>query len=197
MAASHDSAALPGSDRAAQPSAAASPPGLTAQRRDMAPADLDAVCAIERLAYEFPWTRGNFADSLQAGYRTELLLAPAGPATPPAQRCGADELLGYSIAMHGVDEAHLLNLTVAPRWQRRGLARTLLSALCFHCATHRLQWLLLEVRPSNHAARQLYARCGFVEIGRRRGYYPAADGREDALVLRLDAAQALANHALD
>ena len=150
----------------------------------MRESDLDEVARQESTLYDFPWTRLNFADSLVAGYCCRVFYQDG-------------VLVAYAVMMCVLDEAHLLNLTVAPRWQRRGLARTLLSALCFHCATHRLQWLLLEVRPSNHAARQLYARCGFVEIGRRRGYYPAADGREDALVLRLDAAQALANHALD
>ena len=84
-------------------------------------ADLDEVLAIERSAYSFPWTRGNFIDSLSAGYQAELL------------RLDGSALAGYYLAMSGVDEMHLLNLTVAPVHQRRGHARTLLDALQAHC----------------------------------------------------------------
>jgi ribosomal-protein-alanine N-acetyltransferase len=137
--------------------------------------DLDAVLAVERSAYAFPWTRGNFVDSLAAGYRAELL---------EQDRAG---LVGYSLAMAGVDEMHLLNLTVAPAMQGRGHARTLLDALERHCLQLRLPRLWLEVRAGNAGARRLYMRRGFVEAGLRRGYYPAAKGqREDAVVMSLD-----------
>jgi len=135
--------------------------------------DLDAVLRVERAAYGFPWTRGNFVDSLAAGYLAELLV-------------DRDGLIGYYVAMAGVDEMHLLNLTVAPVYQRRGHARTLLDALQRHCRERGLPRLWLEVRAGNERALQVYAVRGFVEVGRRRGYYPAGKGqREDAIVMSL------------
>jgi ribosomal-protein-alanine N-acetyltransferase len=140
--------------------------------RSMTAADLDAVMAIERDIYPHPWTRGNFSDSIEAGYHCWML------------ECGRDPV-GYGVAAFAAEEAHLLNLSVAVAWQRRGLGAEMLRyvvALARNCGADRL---LLEVRPSNTAARALYSRAGFVEIGRRRGYYPAGEAREDALVLEL------------
>jgi len=140
--------------------------------RAMQYGDLDRVLGIERQAYGFPWTRGNFIDSLAAGYVAELL---EGPDTG---------LIGYYVAMAGVDEMHLLNLTVAPAQQRRGHARTLLDALERRCRERGLGMLWLEVRAGNERARQVYLRRGFAEVGLRRGYYPAAKAtREDAVVM--------------
>ena len=145
-------------------------PQLRAMRWD----DLDRVLAVERAAYDFPWTRGNFVDSLAAGYLAELLVD---------DRLG---LVGYSVAMAGVDEMHLLNLTVAPAQQRRGHARRLLDVLQARCRDQGLATLWLEVRASNQRARQIYARRGFAEVGQRPGYYPAAkSAREDAIVMSL------------
>lgn len=142
------------------------------QLRTMTTLDLDAVMAIEVQAYSFPWSRGNFVDSLAAGYRAEVL---AGRSSG---------IVGYFVAMPGVDEMHLLNLTVAPAWQRQGLARRLLDALEERCRDAALPMLWLEVRASNERARQLYRRRGFAEVGLRRGYYPAPQGtREDAVVM--------------
>jgi ribosomal-protein-alanine N-acetyltransferase len=136
--------------------------------------DLDQVLAVERAAYSFPWTRGNFIDSLAAGYLAEMLLD---------DRAG---LVGYYVAMAGVDEMHLLNLTVAPAQQRRGHSRSLLDALERRCRERHLATLWLEVRASNARARQVYARRGFAEVGLRRGYYPAGKAtREDAIVMSL------------
>ena len=133
---------------------------------------LDAVLAIEVEAYTFPWTRGNFIDALAAGYVTRALLAPDG------------EVLGYYIAMPGVDEMHLLNVTVAPLHQGRGHARCLLAQLYRHSATLGVAAVWLEVRESNARARALYLREGFAEAGRRRDYYPAPQGRhEDAILM--------------
>jgi ribosomal-protein-alanine N-acetyltransferase len=144
------------------------------QLRPMQYSDLDGVLAVERAAYSFPWTRGNFIDSLAAGYLAEMLLD---------ERAG---LVGYYVAMAGVGEMHLLNLTVAPAQQRRGHSRTLLDALEHHCREQGLAALWLEVRASNARARQVYARRGFAEVGLRRGYYPAAKStREDAIVMSL------------
>jgi len=136
--------------------------------------DLDRVLAVERAAYGFPWTRGNFIDSLAAGYLAEMLVD---------ERTG---LIGYYVAMAGVDEMHLLNLTVAPAQQRRGHSRTLLDALERRCRERHLAMLWLEVRASNQRARQIYLQRGFAEAGLRRGYYPAGKAqREDAIVMSL------------
>jgi len=133
---------------------------------------LDAVLAIEVQAYTFPWTRGNFVDSLAAGYLARVLLAEDG------------ELIGYFVAMQGFEEMHLLNLTVAAPHQGRGHARRLLAELYALSASCCATAVWLEVRESNERARALYGREGFVEAGRRRDYYPAPQGRrEDALLM--------------
>jgi ribosomal-protein-alanine N-acetyltransferase len=139
---------------------------------------LDAVLAIELQAYTFPWTRGNFIDSLAAGYPSQVLYGAQG------------EMLGYFIAMEGVDELHLLNITVAPAVQGLGHARFMLDELCAFARTRKAQQIWLEVRESNLRARAIYERYGFVHIGLRRGYYPAsrsthASGREDAVVMSI------------
>lgn len=139
---------------------------------------LDAVMAIELAAYPFPWTRGNFIDSIAAGYPARVLLAMSGDA-------GSD-VLGYVVAMAGAGEMHLLNITVAPAFQRRGHARSMIAAVGDLCREHGARELWLEVRASNARARSLYASVGFVERGIRKGYYPASFGRrEDALVMSL------------
>lgn len=133
---------------------------------------LDAVLAIEVQSYAFPWTRGNFIDSLAAGYLTRTLHSPHG------------ELLGYFVAMPGFEEMHLLNITVAGHHEGRGHARALLAQL-YECSREcGAAALWLEVRESNARARGLYLREGFAEAGRRRGYYPAPQGqREDAILM--------------
>ena len=148
-------------------------PALKLHCRAMQARDVDAVMAVERLAYDFPWTAGNFLDSLSAGYEAELALDARG------------DVAAYRIAMVGVDEMHLLNLTVRPDLQGQGLARQMLGRLEDDCRRLALSTLWLEVRPSNARARMLYQRWGFREVGLRRGYYPAAQGRrEDAIVMR-------------
>ena len=134
--------------------------------------DIDAVQAIEASAYAFPWTRGNFIDSLAATYLAEVLVDEGA-------------VVAYFVAMAGVDELHLLNITVAPACQGQGLGSMLLDAVQDHGRRLGLAMLLLEVRRSNPRARTLYLRRGFSEVGLRRGYYPAAQGREDALVMSL------------
>ena len=134
---------------------------------------LEAVMAVEQRAYSHPWTRGNFQDALAHGYQVQLLL-------------GAGHLLGYFVAMPGVDEAHLLNLTVAPEFQRQGWARMLLDALKLWARSKNAQWLWLEVRVSNVRARSIYEAYGFCKVGERKRYYPAEGGvREDAIVMSL------------
>ena len=141
-------------------------------RRPMRLADVEAVAAIEAAAYGHPWSRGNFIDSLAAGYLAEVLTTPH------------DGLLGYFVAMPVLDELHLLNLTVDPVWQGRGLGGALLDAVEDHGRDRGLLALWLEVRRSNERAQALYRRRGFVEVGHRPGYYPAAGRREDAIVMR-------------
>jgi [ribosomal protein S18]-alanine N-acetyltransferase len=146
------------------------------QRRAMMTADVDAVVSVEQSAYSFPWSRGNFVDSLAAGYHAELLLTRAS---------GAAIVMGYFVAMAGVDELHLLNITIAPAWQGQGHGSRLLDELQALARQHQLATLWLEVRRSNDRARALYRRYGFAEVGLRPRYYPAADGREDAVVMSL------------
>ena len=131
---------------------------------------LDEVVAIERRAYEHPWTRGNFADSLRAGYQAQLL-------------CAGEVVLGYFVAMRGVDEVHLLNITVDPGWQGQGWGRVMLDALALWARGQGAQWLWLEVRTSNARAQQVYLRYGYRRVGERKHYYPAQHGREDAIVM--------------
>jgi [ribosomal protein S18]-alanine N-acetyltransferase len=134
---------------------------------------LDRVLPIEQAAYSHPWSRANFTDSLHAGYEAQLLL-------------GGQTVLGYFIAMKGVDEVHLLNVTVAPAFQRQGWARVLLDALALWSRGQGAQWLWLEVRRSNTRALHVYAQHGYRRVGERKHYYPAADGqREDAVIMSL------------
>jgi ribosomal-protein-alanine N-acetyltransferase len=136
-------------------------------------ARLDQLLAIEEQAYTHPWTRGNFTDSMASGYEAQLLLA-------------GDTLLGYFVAMPGVGEVHLLNITVAPAYQRQGWARLLLDALGLWARGRHAQWLWLEVRVSNTRAHQIYTQYGFQRVGDRKRYYPMENGqREDAIVMSL------------
>jgi len=134
---------------------------------------LDAIVAIEAAAYEHPWTRGNFVDSLHSGYQAQML--------------GANGVvIGYFVAMMGVDEVHLLNITVAPAWQGQGWGRVLLDALALWARGQGAQWLWLEVRASNARAQRIYEHHGYRRVGERKGYYPAGFGRrEDAIVMSL------------
>jgi ribosomal-protein-alanine N-acetyltransferase len=146
---------------------------VEAQFEPLTPERLDDVMAIEREAYEHPWTRGNFLDSLQSGYQAQVLRA-------------GDVVLGYFVAMKGVDEVHLLNLTVAPRQQGEGWGRVLLDGLALWARGQGAQWLWLEVRVSNARAQRIYERQGYRRVGERKRYYPASHGkREDAVVMSL------------
>ena len=146
---------------------------LMPRYRRMAAADIDAVIAIEGAIYPYPWTRGNFSDALAAGYHCWMVV------------CGG-ESVGYVVVLVAAGEAHLLNLSVAGPWQRRGLGRELLNFVLKLARDTSAGRILLEVRPSNRAAIALYSSAGFAEIALRRGYYPAGSGREDAIVLQLD-----------
>ena len=134
--------------------------------------ELAAVLQIENAIYEHPWTRGNFADSMRAGYECW------------AYRVGA-RLVGYFVLIVAAGEAHLLNLSVAAESQRRGHGGALLAESIRISRQLGARNVYLEVRPSNHGAQALYARFGFRHIALRRGYYPAGTQREDALVFAL------------
>ena len=138
----------------------------------MREADLAEVMAIEDTIYSHPWTRGNFADSLIAGYECRTWRVDG-------------RLVGYFVLMVAAGEAHLLNLSVAGKWQRKGHGSALLREAAAIAAARGAGSIFLEVRPSNAGAQALYTRFGFRKVAVRRGYYPAHSGREDALVLTL------------
>ena len=140
-------------------------PGSLAMNAD----DIDTVTALEASLQEFPWSRGNFADSLAAGHEARVL------------RLGAD-LVGFSVVMTAVDEAHLLNIGVDRRYQGQGHGAWMLRRIMDDARSAGAVRLLLEVRRSNRQAIAFYRHFGFSQIGVRRAYYPASAGREDALV---------------
>jgi len=141
--------------------------------RTMSPDDLDAVMVIEQSAYSHPWSRGNFRDSLNPLFDAHCLWLEG-------------ELLGYFLAMHGVEEMHLLNITVAPARQGQGWGHMMLDALTLLSRNQGAQWLWLEVRQSNTRALQVYERYGFKQVSIRKDYYPAdRQQREHAVVMSL------------
>lgn len=140
--------------------------------RALTAADLPAVLAIETRAHAFPWTAGILADALASGYYMVVMTE-------------GEAVLGYGVVQVILDEGHLLNITIDPVQQGRGLGRRLLAHLVDY-ARHHTDTLFLEVRPSNAAAIALYQSEGFNEVGLRRNYYPARDGgREDALLMAM------------
>lgn len=136
-------------------------------------ADVDAVVMLEQQVYPHPWTRGNFADALTARYHAQCLYQ-------------GDELCAYVVAMTGVQEAHLLNITVDRQRQGQGLGKALWLHLCEWAPSVGAARIWLEVRRSNQLARDIYTHWGFETVGERKNYYPAGRGqREDALVMGL------------
>jgi ribosomal-protein-alanine N-acetyltransferase len=141
----------------------------------MTVADIDDVTALENRVFPHPWSRANFTDSIACGYDAWVVRDPLG------------ELAGYFLLMYAVDEAHLLDVAVAAERQGEGLGRYLLDKAAQRAREHEMQSILLEVRPTNERALQVYVKYGFAEIGRRKGYYPAHEGqREDAIVMRFE-----------
>ena len=139
----------------------------------MGVADIDGVLGIEARIQQFPWTQGNFVDALSAGYDCWLARED-------------DRLIGFAVLMRAVDEIHLLVIGIAPEYQRSGRGCALLDFVTVQARAMGMVRMLLEVRPSNGPAIAFYRNAGFVEIGRRRGYYPASAGREDAIVMAKD-----------
>ena len=141
--------------------------------RPMVVDDVDEVHALECSVFPHPWSRANFMDSLASGYDAWVLRDPAGG------------LAGYFLLMYALDEAHLLDVAVAAPLHGRGVGRYLLDRIADRARAERMASILLEVRPTNTRALQVYQRYGYAEIGRRKGYYPAHEGRrEDAIVMR-------------
>ncbi|MGH8428919.1 MAG: ribosomal protein S18-alanine N-acetyltransferase [Solimonas sp.] len=140
----------------------------------MHPSHLPQVLDIERQVYPFPWTDGIFQDCLRVGYSSWVVTNTLG------------EVLAYALMSMAVGEAHVLNLCVSPDQQRQGLAQFLMKHLLMVARAANVTLVLLEVRVSNKPAQKLYDQFGFKRLGLRKAYYPAAGGREDALVLGLD-----------
>lgn len=138
--------------------------------RPMSEADLREILDIERQAYDFPWSEGIFRDCLRVGYPCWVLE-------------GNWRIDGYGVMTVAIGEAHLLNLCVRPEARRSGYGRAMLHQLLKIAHLHHAETVFLEVRPTNEAAQALYAGEGFCEVGYRRAYYPAHQGREDALIL--------------
>lgn len=144
---------------------------LSAPRlRPMRLEDVPTVLAVETAGYEFPWSEGIFEDCLRVGYNCWLF-----------ER--SERLCGYGIMVVALDEAHILNLCVHPELHNQGIGRAIMEFLIDLAKEHHAEQMFLEVRPSNLAAQHLYHSLGFTQVGRRRAYYPAPEGREDALVL--------------
>lgn len=140
--------------------------------RPLVVTDVDAVMKIEKRAYEFPWTQGIFRDCLRVGYCCWCY-----------EHDG--QLEGYGVMSVAAGEAHILNLTVRPESQRQGIGRKLMTHFLQLARRHNADIVMLEVRPSNTAAVHLYEKLGFNEVGVRRNYYPAQNGREDGLLYAL------------
>ncbi len=181
--------------------------------RDMVLADLDQVLSIEQRVHDHPWTRGNFTDAFNSGYVCRIFMSEGDSNSISKVKQGGDErttktvqlvrlgvsedtnavspmkwnwneMLGYAVLMPAVDEAHLLNISIAAEHQRRGLGATLLHEIMNIARSLNMRRVILEVRPSNLAALALYRKAGFGELAMRRSYYPAVNnGREDAMVM--------------
>ncbi len=142
--------------------------------RPMTAADLEAVVALERRIYPFPWSELNFTDSMRAGVTLVVMELEQA------------QLAGYGVLQSRGGESELLNIAIAPEYQQRGLGRQLLQWMIFQASQQGAESIFLEVRRSNLGAQRLYESEGFNEIGERRGYYPDHGGkREDALLYGL------------
>lgn len=147
--------------------------------REMRETDLEQVICIEHEIFLFPWSIGNFSDSIKSGYHCRVLVQPGSEPN-------TDVVMGYGILMIGPDEAHVLTLGIGFSWQNQGLGGKMLLHLIELSRKHQAKFVLLDVRESNTGAANLYRRLGFQQIAVRKGYYPAMCGREDALVMKLE-----------
>lgn len=160
-------------------------------------ADLALVAATEQRANPHPWSLGHFRDSLASGYPASMLTTPVLPGDHPPQATASGRmLLGYWVMMNGVEEAHVLNITVAPEHRRQGWARAMMQVMMATALADGAHWLWLEVRAGNTPAKALYDQMGFLPMGVRKQYYPAGQGqREDAVVMSLNLRAACATAA--
>jgi len=140
--------------------------------RPMRATDVADVVAIERSSYQFPWSEGIFRDCLRVGYVCRVMTVER-------------QVIGYGVMSFGAGEAHILNLCVAEEYRCRGVGTRMLGSLIDRAAAAGMSEAYLEVRPSNTAAIRLYLSLGFEQVGMRRGYYQAVNGREDAAVLKV------------
>lgn len=140
--------------------------------RPMQASDLESVLSIEATVHSHPWTQGNFNDSLKAGHQAWVMSVNG-------------EMIGYSLMMLVLDEAHLLNVSIAQAYQKQGLGHALLTAMVNQAKNSGARHMFLEVRASNVSAIALYEKIGFVEVNVRRGYYRSKNGREDAVLMSL------------
>ena len=138
--------------------------------REMTQADLEAVLRIERTVHGHPWTLGNFSDALRSKYQCKVFESDG-------------VMLGYAVMMLAVDEAELMDIAIDEAHQRQGIGRKLLEAMLSLARHENMRRMVLEVRASNQAAIALYRASGFEQIGLRRDYYPATNGREDAILM--------------
>ena len=151
----------------------------------MQAADLDAVLEIEFASHLYPWTRGNFTDSLAAGHWA-YCIRPRVDHAIKGSYLDPTILWAYCILFPAVDELHLLNITVSPKLRKLGLGSRMMSAIEGVAAQQKIPRILLEVRPSNIGAVNLYQALSYVQIAIRKNYYPldAQTGkREDAIVM--------------
>jgi len=138
--------------------------------RRMTLQDLEQVMLVEHEVYQFPWTERIFSDCIRVGYHCWLALQQ-------------QQVIGHAVISVVADESHMLNLSIASTHQGKGYGRQFVDFLVEEARRLQAQTMLLEVRPSNTVAINCYNAAGFNEIGSRKGYYPATDGREDALLL--------------
>lgn len=141
--------------------------------RPMRSSDIKSILTIEEQVYNFPWTSRTFNDCMKIGYLCRV-----------CERI--DEIVGYGILSIGAGEAHVMNICVSPKFQKQGVGKRLMNNLIEVALENRSKTVLLEVRPSNQSAIELYLSMGFIEIGTRKNYYPAEQGREDAVMFAMD-----------
>jgi len=148
----------------------------TVTSRDMLESDLFDVVDIEQAATEFPWSLRNFQDCLKVGHKAWVYCN------------AADEIVGFTIVQKVVDETHLLNICVRAQEQGQGVGQMILDAVISYARALRSVLIVLEVRRSNNRAQSLYTQAGFNEMSVRKDYYPAKQGREDAILMGMDLA---------
>lgn len=142
------------------------------QFSDFKEIDLSAIELIENEVHAYPWTRGNFLDSLKSNHTCLMMKVN-------------DEIIGFSVIMFVLDECHLLNISIKKSMQKQGYGSHLLNEVIRRANLAYSKTIYLEVRVSNQAAIHLYDKHGFNEMSIRKDYYRAKEGREDAVLMGL------------